>query len=183
MHPDDSAGGVDAATAAALRARLGDTGAAEELVRSTQVEVWRFAAAMVGAQAADDVTQDTYLRAFRALPEFAGRSTARTWLLAICRHACADHIRTATRLRRLHDRAARLDAPAGGSDHAGQQAVHDLLDRLPAERRVAFLLTQLLGLSYAEAAEVERIPVGTIRSRVARARADLVTAYRAAQAS
>lgn len=53
-------------------------------------------------------------------------------------------------------------------------AVADLLDRLDPDRREAFVLTQLLGLSYAEAAEVAGCPVGTIRSRVARARADLV---------
>ncbi|HEY0509385.1 MAG TPA: sigma factor-like helix-turn-helix DNA-binding protein, partial [Blastococcus sp.] len=53
-------------------------------------------------------------------------------------------------------------------------AVTDLLARLDADRREAFVLTQLLGLPYAEAAEVAGCPVGTIRSRVARARADLV---------
>ena len=53
-------------------------------------------------------------------------------------------------------------------------AVADLLARLDADRREAFVLTQLLGLPYAEAAEVAGCPVGTIRSRVARARADLV---------
>ncbi len=52
----------------------------------------------------------------------------------------------------------------------------DLVRRLEGDRREAFVLTQLLGLSYAEAAEVAGCPVGTIRSRVARARADLVTA-------
>ena len=55
-------------------------------------------------------------------------------------------------------------------------AVDDLLDRLSADRREAFVLTQLVGLPYAEAAAVAGVPVGTIRSRVARARADLVTA-------
>jgi RNA polymerase sigma-70 factor (ECF subfamily) len=54
--------------------------------------------------------------------------------------------------------------------------VTDLLDRLDADRREAFALTQLLGLSYAEAAEVVACPVGTIRSRVARARSDLIDA-------
>ena len=178
VHPDIS---PDPATAAALRARDGSPDAIETFVRVTQVEVWRFAASLVGVQAADDVTQDTYLRAVRALPQFAGRSTARTWLLAICRRACADHIRTVTRLRRLHERAD----PGEGSvpDESGMVAVTELLDRLPPERRVAFVLTQLLGLSYQEAADVEQLPVGTIRSRVARARADLVSAYRAAEVS
>ncbi|MBB2947846.1 RNA polymerase sigma factor (sigma-70 family) [Actinoplanes lutulentus] len=57
-----------------------------------------------------------------------------------------------------------------------QQALTDLLAGLSDERREAFVVTQVLGLSYAEAAEVCECPVGTIRSRVARAREDLVTA-------
>jgi RNA polymerase sigma-70 factor (ECF subfamily) len=171
----------DAATAAALQARDGNPDAIETLVRATQVDVWRFAASLVGVQAADDVTQDTYLRAVRALPQFAGRSTARTWLLAICRRACVDHIRTVARLRRLHERVQVGDGSV--PDESGMRAVNELLDRLPHERRVAFVLTQLLGLSYQEAADVEQLPIGTIRSRVARARADLVAAYRAAEVS
>jgi RNA polymerase sigma-70 factor (ECF subfamily) len=59
----------------------------------------------------------------------------------------------------------------------------DLLRRLPQERRTAFVLTQVSGLSYAEAAEVQGVPVGTIRSRVARARMDLVAAITEARAS
>jgi RNA polymerase sigma-70 factor (ECF subfamily) len=55
-----------------------------------------------------------------------------------------------------------------------------VLDRLDPERREAFVLTQLIGLPYAEAAEVVGCPIGTIRSRVARARADLVEALVAA---
>jgi RNA polymerase sigma-70 factor (ECF subfamily) len=64
-----------------------------------------------------------------------------------------------------------------GADRVGEgAAVADLLARLSSDRREAFVLTQLLGLPYAEAAEVAGCPVGTIRSRVARARADLVEA-------
>jgi len=173
----------DAVTAAALAARAGDDQAASAFVRATQVEVWRFVAALVGVAHADDVTQDSYLRAFRALPEFAGRSSARTWLLAIARRACADHIRAAVRSRRLDARVAAEPPPVTAVDHAGLHATNALIAALPAERRVAFVLTQVLGLSYVEAAEVEDVPVGTIRSRVARARADLVAAVEAARAS
>jgi RNA polymerase sigma-70 factor (ECF subfamily) len=66
-------------------------------------------------------------------------------------------------------------AAADGADRVAEgAAVADLLARLDADRREAFVLTQLLGLPYAEAAEVVGCPVGTIRSRVARARSDLV---------
>ncbi|MEU2662055.1 sigma-70 family RNA polymerase sigma factor [Micromonospora sp. NPDC007220] len=167
----------ESATEWALAARDGDPVAQAAFVRLTQAEVWRFTAALVDPDSADDLTQDTYLRAFRALPAFEGRSSARTWLLGIARRACADHLRTVVRRRRLGERLAAdawTDRPH--PDPAGQLGAADLVRRLSAERRAAFVLTQLLGLSYAEAAAVEGVPVGTIRSRVARARNDLVEA-------
>jgi RNA polymerase sigma-70 factor (ECF subfamily) len=172
---------VDPATQALLAARDGDPAGSAALVRATQAEVWRFVAALVGRESADDLTQDTYLRAFRALPDFAGRSTARTWLLGIARRACADHIRALTRLRRLDSRYAAEPRPTAVPDPAGLLASADLLRALPDDRRSAFVLTQVLGLSYEETAEIEQVPVGTIRSRVARARSHLVEAVRAAR--
>ncbi|WBC14331.1 sigma-70 family RNA polymerase sigma factor [Micromonospora sp. WMMA1998] len=177
-HPEPgSAAARDTVTGWALAARHGDPAAQAAFVRATQAEVWRFAAALVDPDSADDLTQETYLRAFRALPGFEGRSTARTWLLGIARRACADHLRTVVRRRRLDERlAAQAATDRPGPDPAGQLGAADLVRRLPAERRSAFVLTQLLGLSYAEAADVEGVPVGTIRSRVARAREELVGA-------
>ncbi|MEV1285541.1 sigma-70 family RNA polymerase sigma factor [Micromonospora sp. NPDC049679] len=175
---------MEASTHWALAARDGDPVAQAAFVRSTQAEVWRFVAALVDQGSADDLTQETYLRAFRALPSFAGRSTARTWLLGIARRACADHLRTVVRRRQLDQRLAvqaRTDAPH--PDPAHHLGAADLLRRLPDERRGAFVLTQVLGLSYAEAAAIEQVPVGTIRSRVARARAELVAAIGNALAS
>lgn len=175
---------ADDATVWALAARHGDPTAEAAFVRATQAEVWRFVAALVDADSADDLTQETYLRAFRALAAFEGRSSVRTWLLGIARRACADHLRTVVRRRRLAGRLA-VDAHTAlpHPDPSGRLGAADLLRRLPDERRGAFVLTQLLGLSYAEAAEVEGVPVGTIRSRVARARADLVAAVGQALAS
>jgi RNA polymerase sigma-70 factor (ECF subfamily) len=174
----------DPATTWALAARGGDELAQAAFVRATQAEVWRFTAALVDTATADDLTQETYLRAFRALAGFEARSSARTWLLGIARRVCADHVRTLVRRRRLD---ARLSAGALGAaaepDPAGQLSAADLLRRLPGDRRAAFALTQVLGLSYAEAADVEGVPVGTIRSRVARARAELVAAVGEALAS
>jgi RNA polymerase sigma-70 factor (ECF subfamily) len=177
----DTGGSVDPATRSLLAARDGDQAAAGSFVRATQAEVWRFVAALVDRGAADDLTQDTYLRAFRALPDFAGRSTARTWLLGIARRACADHIRSLTRLRRLDDRLAAQPHPTHVPDQAGLVAASDLLRSLPDDQRSAFVLTQVLGLSYEETAEIEQVPVGTIRSRVARARTRLVGSVRAAR--
>jgi RNA polymerase sigma-70 factor (ECF subfamily) len=177
--PAPRAGADEAATEAALAAQAGDPAAATALVRLTQGEVWRFVAALVDTDVADDLTQETFLRAFRALPGFAARASARTWLLGIARHVCADHIRTLQRRRRL---AGRLPLPETEPDHAGLLGAADLIHRLSEERRGAFVLTQVIGLSYAQVADIEGVPVGTIRSRVARARDQLIAAVEAARA-
>jgi RNA polymerase sigma-70 factor, ECF subfamily len=175
--------GLDETTSLALAARAGDPAAQAAFVRATQAEVWRFTAALVDPGAADDLTQDTFLRAFKALPAFEARSTARTWLLGIARRTCADHLRAVVRRRRLDARlAAEAWTASPAPDPAHRLTTADLLGRLSDERRTAFVLTQVLGLSYAEAAEVEDVPVGTIRSRVARARDELVTAVSQARA-
>ena len=175
--------GLDETTSLALAARAGDAAATAAFVRATQAEVWRFTAALVDPGAADDLTQDTYLRAFKALPAFEARSTARTWLLGIARRTCADHLRSVVRRRRLDAKlAAEAWTASPSPDPAHRLTTADLLGRLGEERRTAFVLTQVLGLSYAEAAEVEDVPVGTIRSRVARARDELVTAVSQARA-
>ncbi|HET6208802.1 MAG TPA: sigma factor-like helix-turn-helix DNA-binding protein, partial [Jatrophihabitans sp.] len=114
-----------------------------------------------------------YARAFGSLHRFAGRSTARTWLLSIARRVCADAIRT----RKPVTPVAELE-PAGTSvDPAETVGLRLLLDALDQPFREAFVLTQVLGLSYPEAAEVLGCPVGTIRSRVARARDALVAGF------
>lgn len=165
---------VDEITAVALRARRGDAGAAAAFVRATQADVWRLCAHLGSPAQADDLTQDTYARAFASLHRFLGRSSARTWLLAIARRTCADAVRSAQRERRTLAPTPRT-APTV-DDPAGSVTMRALVAALAPERREAFVLTQVLGLSYAEAADVCSCPVGTIRSRVARARADLVAA-------
>jgi RNA polymerase sigma-70 factor (ECF subfamily) len=168
---------VDELDRFAADAAGGDPLAAAAFVRATQTDVWRLCAALVDRDSADDLAQETYLRAFGSLHRFEGRSTVRTWLLAIARRTCADSLRA----RRRRPSLVRVDPTdvevTDGADRVGEHAaVGDLLARLDADRREAFVLTQIVGLSYAEAAEVAGCPVGTVRSRVARARADLVTA-------
>lgn len=162
-------------TALAFAAGRGDDVAAGRFVRASQAEVWRLLAHLANRDVADDLTQETYLRAFGALPRFRGESSARTWLLAIARRVAADHLRS--RDRRPQGVAVDApDLPVAGADPADHVPVSLLLARLDSDRREVFVLTQLLGLSYAEAGEVCGCPVGTVRSRVARARADLVDA-------
>ena len=162
----------------ALKLGRGDRAALSEFVRLTQKDVWRLVAHLSGTENADDLTQETYLRMMGSLPRFAARSSARTWLLSLARRAWVDSVR--------HD-SARPKKSAVEVENAAEQITTGeswseladarvLLQQLPEERREALILTQVLGYSYAEAAEIAGCRVGTIRSRVARARKNLVEA-------
>jgi RNA polymerase sigma-70 factor (ECF subfamily) len=170
---------MDELARTAADAAGGDPLAAAALVRATQSDVWRLCAALGDRDSADDLTQETYLRAFGSLHRFGNRSSVRTWLLSIARRVCADALRSRRRRRvtLVRDDAdlEGLSRSRGADPVAEGATVADLLTRLDPDRREAFVLTQLLGLRYAEAAEVADCPVGTIRSRVARARADLIS--------
>jgi RNA polymerase sigma-70 factor (ECF subfamily) len=164
----------DPLTRSALAAREGDPLAAAEFVRSSQAAVWRLCAHLGDAGETQDLAQETYLRAFRALPAYAGRSGALTWLLSIGRRVCADAVRERRRRPRVDTTAELPDRPVPGSDMGEAVALRAAVGALARDRREAFVLTQLVGLTYPEAAEVCGCPVGTIRSRVARARDDLI---------
>ena len=161
-------------------AREGDNVAVRELVRHTQPVIWRLCNLLGSPGEEDDLVQDTYLRAFRSLDSYRGDAPITSWLLSIARRVCADHVRHRVRQRRLAGALAHeVDdcwVAAPGNPTMG------LLDAIDPDRREAFVLTQVAGLSYDEAAVVLDCPVGTIRSRVARARADLVAEVRAAEA-
>jgi RNA polymerase sigma-70 factor (ECF subfamily) len=171
---------VDDLTRLLVAARDGDREAFRSFVVHTQAEVWRLAAALVSTDEADDVTQDTYVRAWRALPAYRADASGRTWLLAIGRRAAADAVRGRIRARRLLQRLAGTPVDHAAPDASGRDAITRLVGELDPERRDAFVLTQVIGCSYAEAAAIVGVPVGTIRSRVARARDVLVRDVRAA---
>jgi RNA polymerase sigma-70 factor, ECF subfamily len=163
----------EAVTDLALAAARGNERALEAFIKATQKDVWRFVTYLSDAGSADDLTQETFLRAIGAIERFSGRSTARTWLLSIARRVVADHIR--------HVQSRPRTAPGADPEqvlHGDRHArgfedlveVTTMIASLTVEQREALLLTQLLGLPYADAAAVCGCPVGTIRSRVARAR-------------
>lgn len=132
---------------------------------------------------ADDLTQETYLRVLSALPRFAARSTARTWILSLARRVWVDNVRhdMARPRKALQDwEEATRSTPAlsstGDSVWADWADTRTLLNSLDEERREALVLTQVLGYTYEEAAHIANVRIGTIRSRVARARAELAEA-------
>lgn len=172
-------GDEDQVTRLAKSAGRGDQAALTQFIAATQRDVWRTVAYLADPGSADDLTQETYLRAIKSLPRFSGRSTARTWLLSIARRVVVDQIRYNTsRPRPAHvvDIDDVLGAAGAGARIENLVEIRILLDGLDPERREALVLTQVLGLSYAEAADVCGCPIGTIRSRIARARDDLAAA-------
>lgn len=169
----------DEVTRLALAAKAGDRSAATAFIAATQPDVRRFLAHLAGPGDLDDLSQETYLRAMGALARFDARSSARTWLLSIARRVAADHVRLA--MRRPRQSTAPDWAEATHSRDAltvfdEGVVLRRLLVELAPPFREAFVATQVLGLSYAEAAEICDCPVGTIRSRVARARGELIAA-------
>jgi RNA polymerase sigma-70 factor (ECF subfamily) len=159
-----------------VRAADGDAAAEAAFVARTIDDVWRFCAHLVGPGQADDATQAAYVRALRSLGSFRGDSSARTWLLGVARNTCLDERRSLARRMRLLERITSqpIDALDRADHPHGQVELDELLAALDPDRREAFVLTQVLGFPYEEAAIAVGCPVGTIRSRVARARRDLL---------
>jgi RNA polymerase sigma-70 factor, ECF subfamily len=161
-------------------AREGNDRALAALVRATQPVVWRVCEALGSGVDADDLVQDTYLRAIRAMATFRGDAPVQAWLLTIARRTCADAVRGRQRQRRLQQRVTQHHD--SGALAAADGSIDDLVARLDPDRREVFVLTQQLGYSYDDVATIIGCPVGTVRSRLARARADLMAASRAAEA-
>lgn len=169
-------------TVLALRAKEGTSEALDSLFARTRDDVARFIARRVDPSWVDDMTQETFSRAMSGLAHYAGRAPVRAWLFSVARHTVADRYRVQGRTPR-HDAVdawagTRVFAEPGRFDE--YLALLDLLDALTEDRRTAFVLTQLQGMPYAEAAEAIGVPIGTVRSRVARGRRNLLQMLRQA---
>jgi RNA polymerase sigma-70 factor, ECF subfamily len=156
------------------RARRGDAAAFEELVRACQGDVYRLALHLVRNPAvAEDVTQETFLHAYRSLRRFRGQSTFSTWLYRITRNCAVDAIRRSARQRRLTQEIA---PPSSIPDPSLRAALSSAIDSLPPDLREAFVLIEVFGLSYRETATVLGVVTGTLKSRMHRTRRLLVEA-------
>lgn len=150
------------------RAQQGDEQAFEELVRLHLADVYRFALNVVGdPTAAEDVVQEAFLKAYRALPRFRWQAKFSTWLFRITRNCAID----ALRRNALQERLRRL-APveAEKPDPSLRTALRAAVDDLPADLREVFVLVEVFGYSYPEAGSILGSPVGTVKSRMHRAR-------------
>jgi RNA polymerase sigma-70 factor (ECF subfamily) len=166
-RPDDDLSRVMLAAAA------GDRVARDGVVTAVTDDVRRLCRYLGDEDSVDDLVQESFERIMRALPSYRGDGPAIHWVRQIVRRTCADATRRRTRQRRRDRLSTDGQIDESVLDGATTE-FDDLLERLDRDRRDAFLVTQVLGLSYAEAAVVLDCPIGTVRSRVARARVDLI---------
>jgi len=163
----------DAALVAAARA--GDTAAFEMLVRRHSRAVYAHAMRFFGDPvAADDVTQEVFIKVFRSLATFDERARFTTWLYRVTRNACLDEVRAG---RRRPVPVDPFDSPELSGDFSDEvvlsTAVEHAMRSLAPEDRDALSAVALFGLSYAEASTTLGVPAGTVKSRVFRARKTL----------
>ena len=146
----------------------GDHGAFLELVRPHDHALRGLAYRMLrDRDLMDDALQDAYLAAYRSLPRFRGESSFKTWIFRITHNACIDIIRRRRPTQELDD----LDWAVDVADtNELRLDLAEALDRLPPIHRAVLLLVDANGFDYQAAADVLGIPVGTVRSRLARAR-------------
>lgn len=143
----------------------------DELLARYGPRVYAFCCRLAGAEAAEDLAQEVWLAVYRALPKFRGQSKPTTWLFGI---AVRVHGKQRRR-RRVETVTEQAAAELADGDPAPDQRlladelaakVREAIDRLPPGQREVVHLRQLEGLAYAEIAEVLKIPVGTVRSRL-----------------
>jgi RNA polymerase sigma-70 factor (ECF subfamily) len=159
------------------RAQGGDLAAFERLVRECQADAWRFAYHLTHDRAtADDVTQDAFLRAFRNLRSYRGQSKFSSWLLRIVRNCAIDAYHRVARQRRLVEEVGGRTTPERGPDVEERLRVQQAVRALPDWLREPFVLIEVLGYTYQETATILALRVGTVKSRMHRARASLVLA-------
>ena len=169
-------------------AQKGDVAAFNQLVRGYQAQVYRTAYRVLGdAASAQDATQDAFISAYKHLRAFRGGSF-KAWLLRIVTNACYDQLRVKQRRPAASLDAMLLDPdnPAPGLDRVASESPQDFAERqelgatiqrglatLPHDQRMTLVLVDIEGLSYEDAADTLATNVGTVKSRVSRARAAL----------
>jgi RNA polymerase sigma-70 factor (ECF subfamily) len=166
------------------RARAGDEPSFEEFMNRHVGAVHRWMVRAVGEDDADDMTQDVFLRAYRGLPRFRNQAPPRAWLAAIADNAIKNRYRSRSRFRRIFAPSAdpdslgdRESSAAGPEEHAtageSRRSVLGALQKLPLDFRLPVVLRDLEEWSYEEIAISLELPIGTVKSRIARGRGQL----------
>lgn len=172
----------------AIRAILdGNADAFEDLVKASEKQVYHIALKMTGNEEdAFDLSQETYLKAYRSLHTFRNESSFQTWVCRLAANQCIDFLRKQKR----RGKVVSLDEP----DESGRPAelpdlryepesvmeqrermllVREGLQKLPEEQKLILVLRDVEGLSYQEISDTLKMELGTVKSRIARARAHL----------
>jgi RNA polymerase sigma-70 factor (ECF subfamily) len=161
------------------RCRRGNPDAFRALVRAYEDRVYALCVALAGTEG-EDLAQETFVRVHRSIRNFVpeGRAALSTWILRIARHLCIDRARGA-RKRRAVAAVEPVSAHTPETQLLSQRTGERLraaIAALPEEQRAVIALREWDGLEYEAIAEIEGVPVGTVRSRLARAREALRTA-------
>jgi RNA polymerase sigma-70 factor, ECF subfamily len=127
--------------------------------------------------AAEDATSETFLRAWKYIDSFRADGSFEGWLLRICRRCVIDQATRHRPTEELDERTQRRDL--GSAD--GLTEITDLLRTLPLPQREALVLCSVLGYTYEQVADLLDVPIGTVRSRVNRARATFDESLRQTQ--
>ena len=166
------------------RAQRGDPEAFEQLMSPLEQMIWRVCWHYTGdREAASDCGQETMIRIWRSLDKYRGDCAFETWVYRIAANCCIDALRKAKRTRSesiepLKEQGFDPPDPKAGTEEQvlkaeEQQELRAAISQLPEEQQEALILTQLEGMPYEVAAEKLGVSVGTIKSRVNRARAKL----------
>jgi RNA polymerase sigma-70 factor, ECF subfamily len=167
------------------RSVSGDLSAFEQLVERHRQVVARVAARIVGADDAEDVSQDAFLRAFHRLGDFRGDAPFRSWLLRITHNAALDHL---ARRRAEPVDPETLDSSAVSPTRPPAESLElreriERIERklrgLSPQHRVVLMLRDAEGLSYEEIADITDTPLGSVKGRLHRARAEFIAMLRA----
>lgn len=170
------------------RARAGDQSAFEQLVVEHQNKVYSLAFRMVNhREEAADLAQESFLKAWQALPTFQGESSFGTWIYRLTTNLCIDYIRRQKRRQEIQPVASLDDPDSGLGEPADwkqdpqhhverkelRRALNRALQELPDHQRQILVMRELSGLSYQEIVQALDLDLGTVKSRIARARKNL----------
>jgi RNA polymerase sigma-70 factor (ECF subfamily) len=158
-------------------AQAGDRQALDQLLRRHLDLIHAVCTRMAGNPAdGEDATQEALIAIVRGLPRFDGRASVRTWMYRVATNACLDELRRRGRRpapglpEAVLERVDRADGPGLDTAVADRLSIDQALVELPEEFRVAVVLRDVVGLDYAQIAQVLELPLGTVRSRIARGR-------------
>jgi RNA polymerase sigma-70 factor (ECF subfamily) len=156
------------------RVLKGDAAAEREMYEAHVDRVYRLAYRMTGDETmAEDYTQETFIRAFDRLESFEGRSALSTWIHSIAVSVVLTGLR---KVKRLRHREAELDDTSslvGGAERVDVELrlrLHQAIDGLPDELRMTFVMHDVEGYKHHEIGAIFDVPVGTVKSRLSRAR-------------